>query len=110
MLCMLVDFHTHVGLSRNDGAQQTIQDTLRSMRQFKVTHSFIFPIDEKNPKFSYQRANRRIAHLVKRHKNLIGCARLNPNELRASSHEIEHAAQAGFRAIKLHPRSDLQQP
>ena len=103
---MIVDFHTHIGLSRDDGAQQTIEATLRSMKQFHVTHSFIFPIDEKNPGPSYTKANRQIAHLIKHHKNLIGCARLNPNEPKASFHEIEHAAQAGFRAVKLHPRSD----
>lgn len=103
---MLVDFHTHIGLSRNDGAKQTVQDTLRSMREFNVTHSFIFPIDEKIPGPSYGRANRRIAHLIKHHRNLIGCARLNPNEIKASFQEIEHAAQAGFRAVKFHPRSD----
>ncbi len=103
---MIVDFHTHIGLSRNDGARQTVETTLRSMRQFHVTHSFIFPIDEKNPGPSYTKANRRIAHLIKHHKNLIGCARLNPNELKASFQEIDHAAQTGFRAVKFHPRSD----
>ncbi len=103
---MIVDFHTHIGLSRNDGARQTVEDTLRSMKQFKVTRSFIFPIDEKNPGPSYMKTNRRIAHLIKRHRNLIGCARLNPNELKASFHEVDHAAQAGFRAVKFHPRSD----
>ena len=103
---MIVDFHTHIGLSRNDGAEQTVQNTLRGMKQFQVTHSFIFPIDEKSPGPSYAKVNRRIAHLTQHHKNLIGCARLNPNEPKASFNEIEYAAQADFRAVKLHPRSD----
>ncbi len=107
---MLVDFHTHIGLSRNDGARQTVQNTLRSMKQFGVTHSFIFPIDEKNPGPSYTHANRRIAHLTKHHRSLIGCARLDPNKLASSFQEVESAAQAGFRAVKLHPRSDHFSP
>ncbi len=103
---MIVDFHTHIGLSRNDGARQTVRDTFRAMRQFKVTQSLIFPIDEKNPGPSYAHLNRKIAHLIKRYHNLIGVARLNPNEIEASFHEIDKAVHSGFRGVKLHPRSD----
>lgn len=102
----IVDFHTHIGLSRNDGARQTVQDTLRAMQQFKVSKSFIFPIDEKNPGPSYAHLNRKIARLIKRYHNLIGVARLNPNELEASFREIGQATRSGFRGVKLHPRSD----
>ena len=102
---MIIDFHTHIGRSK-DGAEQVLGDTLRAMRQFKVTQSVVFPIDEKNPGPSYARLNRRIAHHIQKHRNLIGCARLNPNELEASFQEIEQGVRAGFRAVKLHPRSD----
>ena len=50
--------------------------------------------------------NRRIARVVRRHHNLIGCARLNPNELKAAFCEIDRAVRVGFRVVKLHPRSD----
>ena len=102
---MIIDFHTHIGHSR-DGAKQTLPAMLRSMKQFKVTKSVVFPIDEKTPGPSYARLNVRIAGLVKHYPNLIGCARLDPNKLKACFHEINRAAYSGFRAVKLHPRSD----
>ena len=102
---MIVDFHTHIGRSK-DGAEQILRDTLRGMKQFKVTHSVVFPIDGKNPGPSYSRSNKKVAHFIQRHQNLIGCARLNPNQPNASLCEIKLAVQNGFRAVKFHPRSD----
>ena len=102
---MIIDFHTHIGRSK-DGAEQTLRETLQAMRQFHVSRCVVFPIDEKNPGPSYERLNRKIASFIQKHSNLIGCARLNPNELEASFEEIKRAACAGFRAVKLHPRSD----
>ena len=103
---MIVDCHTHIGLSRNDGARQTLSGTLQGMREFRITHSVVFPIDEKNPGPSYSHLNRQIARITKRHPQLIGCARLDPNQSGASFREIERASRNGFRAVKLHPRSD----
>ncbi|MBI4358545.1 MAG: amidohydrolase family protein [Candidatus Omnitrophica bacterium] len=102
---MIIDFHTHLGRSR-DGARQDLPSMLLAMRAFGVTKSVVFPIDEKNPGPSYARLNARIARLVKRQPNLIGCARLDPHDLKAAFHEIEEAVRCGFRAVKLHPRSD----
>lgn len=102
---MIIDFHTHIGRS-HDGAYQSISDTLKTMKQFGIERSFVFPIDEPNSGPSYQKLNRKIAGIIKRHKNIFGCARLNPNELKASYYEIEQAVKHGFRAIKFHPRSD----
>ncbi len=102
---MIIDFHTHIGRSR-DGASQTISDTLSTMKKCRIERSFVFPIDEANPGPSYRKLNQKIAGITKRHKNIIGCARLNPNELDASFDEIEKAVKNGFRAVKFHPRSD----
>ena len=102
---MIIDFHTHIGRSR-DGAYQSISDTLKTMKQFGIERSFVFPIDEPNPGPSYQKLNRTIAGIIKKHKNIFGCARLNPKELKASHYEIEQAVRHGFRAVKFHPRSD----
>lgn len=101
----IIDFHTHLGRSK-DGAEQTLGDTLSAMERFKVTQCVVFPIDEKNPGPSYAHLNRKIASYIRRHENLIGCARLNPNQLEASFQEIERGRRNGFRAVKLHPRSD----
>ena len=102
---LIIDFHTHLGRSK-DGAEQKLTDMLHGMRRFKVNRSVVFPIDEKDPGPSYARLNRRIANCTKQFKNLIGCARLNPNEPAAAFQEIARARSSGFRAVKLHPRSD----
>ncbi|MBI1977366.1 MAG: amidohydrolase family protein [Candidatus Omnitrophica bacterium] len=102
---MIIDFHTHLGHSR-DGARQTLSDMLNVMRRFGVAKSVIFPIDEASPGPAYARMNRKIARVIERERSLIGCARLNPNEKKASFEEIDHAVRLGFRAVKLHPRSD----
>lgn len=102
---MIIDFHTHIGRSV-DGAEETLPDILRDMREFHISKAVAFPIDEKNPGPSYARPNHRIAGFVKQHKNLIGCARLDPNKMKASLQEIERAVHNGFRAVKLHPRTD----
>ena len=101
----IIDVHSHIGRSR-DGANQAPQKTLQAMREFKVARSIIFPIDEKDPGPSYERMNRWIARLVRESRSFIGCARLNPNEPEAALREIGFARENGFRAVKLHPRSD----
>ncbi len=102
---MIIDFHTHIGRSR-DGAYQNLSDMLTTMKKFGIERSFVFPIDEPNPGPSYRKLNRTIARIVKHHANIIGCARLNPNQLSASFDEINRAVKHGFRGVKLHPRSD----
>ena len=102
---MIIDFHTHLGCSR-DEAKLALPALLRAMKEFEVAKSVVFPIDEKNPGSSYARCNTLIAKAIGKHSNLIGCARLNPNHRNAAFHEIERAADSGFRAVKLHPRSD----
>ncbi len=76
------------------------------MKQYSIERSLVFPIDEPNPGPSYRKLNRVIANIIKRYKNITGVARLNPNELRASFDEVQFAAEAGFRGVKFHPRSD----
>ena len=102
---MIIDLHTHIGRSR-DGAHQNIHEILDLMKQYGIGQSLVFPIDEEKPGPSYQRLNRLIARVVKRYPNIMGCARLNPNQLGACFDEIDFAVRSGFRAVKLHPRSD----
>jgi predicted TIM-barrel fold metal-dependent hydrolase len=101
----IIDVHSHIGRSR-DGAYQAPGKTLQAMREFRVARSIVFPIDEKDPGPSYVRMNRLIARLARKNPSLIGCARLNPNELDFACREINFASKNDFRAVKLHPRSD----
>src|SRR3989338_2973170 len=102
---MVIDVHCHIGRSR-DTAGTSVPQILRNMRRCHISKTVIFPIDEKNPGPSYSAANRRIARLVRKHRSFIGCIRLDPNQLPAAFDEIRWAQANGFRAVKLHPRTD----
>jgi len=67
-------------------------------------------IHEKDKGRSYEKINKRVAFLAKKYRNLIGCARLDANQLGPAFLQIVFASEHSFRAVKLHPRADRFSP
>jgi predicted TIM-barrel fold metal-dependent hydrolase len=102
---ILVDFHAHLGRSR-DGAYSSLPDLLAGMRKHRILHAVVFPIDEPNPGRSYERLNSKVIAAVKNHPRLIGFMRLNPREAGPAVKELQRCVRSGLAGVKLHPRSE----
>ncbi len=104
-----VDFHIHLGFSR-DGGRRTLAETLADLHRYGFSHGVVFPIDEARRGRTYAPLNRRIAEAVRRHRQLIGIARLNPRAGSAALEELHRSLALGLRGVKLHPRAEQFYP
>ena len=106
---IVCDFHVHLGKSR-DGTSLDSAELLRIMRSAGVKSAVIFPIDEPDVGLSYEPQNKKILKEAKRHPELIPFCRLNPRHRKAALAELKNCYHAGFRGLKLHPRSEKISP
>lgn len=87
-----------------------MQEALADLRRCGFSHGVVFPTDERGRGRTYGLLNRRIAQVVKRHRQLIGFARLNPRAGRAAIAELHRCLALGLRGVKLHPRAEQFYP
>jgi len=99
------DFHVHLGKSR-DGAGLSTEELLRDLKKYGVKRAVVFPVDEPDVGLTYERQNDAILEAAKVHPELIPFCRLNPTHPKAAFAEMERCYRAGFRGLKLHPRSE----
>ena len=107
-----VDFHTHIGKSKSDGAEVTGPEICRAVfnPKLRLSRAVVFPIDEARPGISYSRANSKIAAAVKQFPRLIGFCRLNPHAGNKALLEMERSFRIGLVGVKLHPRAEAFRP
>lgn len=100
-----VDFHLHLGESR-DGGALSYEQIQKVFDDYPVSHAVLFPIDEPNTGPSYATLNDRIAEIARTDKRIIGFCRLTPHDRQAAFNEMKRCQQTGLRGIKFHPRSE----
>ena len=98
----ILDFHTHVGEDK-DGTIQSVGDLLESMRESGVTHSVIFPFDEK---IGLEEASLRLYEESAK-QPLYPFIRFDPANM--SADRLEKYLDK-FYGVKLHPRSQNFDP
>jgi len=94
----VLDFHTHIGNDK-DGTDYTIEQLLKSMEETGITHSVVFPFDEREAtveEASLQLYNKSMGH------PLYTFFRFDPNDM---TPERLGERLNGFHGVKLHPRS-----
>lgn len=106
---ILVDFHNHIGRSR-DGASAKVSEILKGMKECRIRYAVVFATDEKNPGLSYVRLNSKVIQAVGRHRGLIGFARLDPKAGSYAIQELRRCVAKGLKGVKLHPRSESFPP
>lgn len=99
----IIDFHAHMGRGPQ-GSTDLLQSNLppdlivQYAREAGIERTVVFPVTYPE----YRSANREVADAVAKHpRDLIGFARLNPNNAGALD-VLEDAARLGLRGLKLH--------
>lgn len=103
--CAIVDGHHHLGLKPGLG-EFSGEDLVRKMDRDgvakSVVMSFVSPL--RTPE-DFDRANEYVATEVERHPDrLFGAVAVDPRNGSHAVEQIERYHDAGFRAVKLHPR------
>jgi uncharacterized protein len=104
-LCAIVDGHHHLGFKPGLG-EFSGEDVVRKMDRDgvakSVVMSFVSPLRTQE---DFDRANDYVAKEVERHSGrLFGAVAVDPRSGSQAIEQIERYHQAGFRAVKLHPR------
>jgi len=104
---MLIDIHAHMGkgVDPNNPLQSNISSELilRYAKEANLDKTVIFPVNYSE----YSEANKEISDAVKKYPDeLVGFARVNPNNEKASYNLKIAVEELGLKGLKLHPGND----
>ncbi len=99
----VLDFHTHIGKDK-DGLEQSIEQLIRSMGESRVTHSVIFPFDEREE--TLEKASLKLCQEAKGYP-FYTFFRFDPKDM--TPERLKEQLNR-FYGVKLHPRSQNFDP
>jgi len=104
----IADAHVHLGRDR-DGHQLVVEDVIAEMDRWGVVRAAVFALNDPGPGEDFRGANDAILAAAAAYPaRLVPVCRVNPRS--SALGEIDRAAAAGARGLKLHPVAQRMAP